>query len=149
MRQKQRSQPPAHIFIGSMADVSFLLVIFFIVTSVIVAARGLDFNLDSDTGEVGDDSIDVHVQADGQLIVDRRPLVLAQLLPYVGSKLEQDPQKPVIVRTEPDAPYSAMMVVLDELRQAPEKAGFEVANLAIPTYREMNQGWINLGWAGG
>ena len=46
----------------------------------------------------------------------------------------------VILRTDPNAPYGAMMTVLDELRQSPEKRGWEISNLAIPTLSEQ-QNW--------
>ena len=35
----------AEIFTGSMADVTFLLIIFFMVTSVFSASRGFEFSL--------------------------------------------------------------------------------------------------------
>ena len=153
MRLEKRQNAPPEIYVGSMADVSFLLVIFFIVTSVLVAARGLDLTFEAppvDNGTVDpEESVDVHVQADGRLLVDGRAVALDELLAYIAPKIDQDPEKPVIVRTEPDARYFSMIAVLDELRSAPEKAGFEVANLVIPTQREMGGDWISAGWTDG
>lgn len=146
MNLRKRQKNNSEIFVGSMADVSFLLVIFFMVTTVLSTAKGIDFDLGEppppeDDGIVFEASIDVHVQDDSSLIVDGKPLAISSLLGYIWQRLEQDPKKPVIVRTEPRAPYGAMMAVLDELRQAPDKAGFEIVNLVIPTQREMRGAW--------
>ncbi len=144
--QLKRSTCNSEVYVGSIADISFLLVIFFLVTSVLTTSRGLDLNVgeppDKDDKIVAEDAVDIHVLAAGQIEVDRKSLPLKSLLAYLKPRLEQNPKKPVIVRTDPTAPYFAMMLVLDELRMAPEKAGFEVLNLALPTEREMNQNWL-------
>ena len=88
-----------------------------------------------------EEAIDVHVLANGDIEVDRKPMNLDQVLPYIEPVLKQAPNKPVILRTEPNASYVAMMVVLDELRQSPEKYGFTIDNLAIPTLREQQAFW--------
>ncbi len=43
---------------------------------------------------------------------------LEGLLPYVLDKLKQNPEKPVILRTDPDATYGDMIRVFDTLRTA-------------------------------
>jgi biopolymer transport protein ExbD len=145
MMRARRRATRSEIYTGSMADVSFLLIIFFMVTTVFSATMGLNLALGEppapDDEIAPDEVVDVLVQADGSLLVDSRSMSLSQLLPYVGGRLALDPLKPVILRSHRDAPYSAMMTVLDELRQAPEKGGFEVRNLAIPTFREMQTYW--------
>jgi biopolymer transport protein ExbD len=145
MKLARRRATRSEIFTGSMADVSFLLIIFFMVTTVFSVTMGMNLALGEPPGpedEVDpDESVDVLVQADGSLVVDGRSMGLAELVPYVGSRLTVDPLKPVILRTHRDAPYAAMMAILDELRQAPEKGGFEIRNLAIPTFREMEAYW--------
>jgi biopolymer transport protein ExbD len=141
MELRRIRKPEAKVFTGTMADVSFLLVIFFVVTFIFSATKGIQFNPDTTDTEVSaepEHSVDILVQADGQLLVDRRTLALPDLLDYIKSKLDQDPLKPVILRTEPEATYGAMMVVLDELHCAPEKKGFRIVHLAIPTYDEMD-----------
>jgi hypothetical protein len=55
--------------------------------------------------------------------VDGRPTALADLLEALRPKLEREPGKPVIVRTDPAAPYGAAVAVLDELRQGRNAAG--------------------------
>ena len=56
----------SEIFTGSMADISFLLIIFFMITSAFSATRGLDFALPEDTTTPPEikqeDSVDVMVR---------------------------------------------------------------------------------------
>jgi len=151
MRIHRRRRLECSLQTAPLADVSLLLIIFFVVTSVFAVGKGIDLGLPPEPDravEVGEDAVDIHVLADGSLVVDRKPLGLGELLPYLGRRLAANPDKPVILRTEPLAPYGAMVAVLDELRTAPETAGFEVTNLAIPTQREIQGAWLDLGWAG-
>lgn len=132
----------AEVFTGTMADVSFLLIIFFMITAAFSVSKGIDFSL-GEPPEIDQaiepwEAVDVHIQADGSLQVDGEAMALDGLLPYVWTKIEENPGKPVILRSEPDATYGSMIRVLDELRQSHEKMGFDIPNLAIPTYREQH-----------
>ena len=143
LRRSKRMGP--QIFTDSLADVSMLLVVFFMVTSVILIGRGIDLAMPDEPppGESVElrESVDVHVLASGRLVVDGRPMALSGLLPYIDDRLRADPDKPVILRTDPEAPYDAMVQVLDELRQSPEKIGRSLDNLVIPTLREQATFW--------
>lgn len=138
----------SEIFTGSMADISFLLIIYFMLTSIISATRGLDFALPEDSTNPPEikqeESIDVHIMAGGIMEVDGKQMQLEQLLPYVGEKLEKNKEKPVILRTDPEATYENMIVVFDELRQAEEKIGMPIETISIPTQREIENIWTRL-----
>jgi biopolymer transport protein ExbD len=137
-----------------MADISFLLIIFFMITSAFSATRGLDFALPEDSTTPPEikqeDSIDVLVlpgPVDGpaNIQVDGNQMPLEGLLPYVGEKLRQNPDKPVILRTDPAAAYGNMITVFDELRQAEDKIGIKIETISIPTQREIENIWTMLG----
>ena len=138
----------SEIFTGSMADISFLLIIYFMITSAFSATRGLDFALpeETNTPEIKqEDSIDVHVLRGGAIEVDGNGMALEALLPYVQKKLTENADKPVILRTDPDATYGDMIRVFDELRQAPDKIDMEIKTISIPTRREIENLWSMLG----
>lgn len=139
----------SEIFTGSMADVSFLLIIYFMLTSVFSATRGLDFALPEENTQQTEikqeDAIDVHVEQGGVLQVDGKATTLDQLLPYVAEKLKQNPDKPVILRTDPQASYGDMVRVFDQLRRAPDLIGMEIKTISIPTQREIQNVWSLLG----
>jgi biopolymer transport protein ExbD len=147
----------SEIFTGSMADISFLLIIFFMITSAFSATRGLDFALPEDSTTPPEikqeDSIDVYVMpgpVDGpsNLQVDGNQMALEGLLPYIAEKLKQNPEKPVILRTDPAANYGNMIAVFDELRQAEEKINMKIETISIPTQREIENIWTMLGIGG-
>lgn len=146
MRTKpQLRSTAAEIPTSSMADVAFLLIIFFLVTSTFAATRGLDFQL-PDEGPAVDpvESVLVEVGPGGALRVDGRATTLDGLETYLRSRLRQNPAKPVIVRTNPAAAYGDMVDVLDELRQLPDRLALPGEILvAIPTQREI-EAWPTL-----
>ena len=143
----------SEIFTGSMADVSFLLIIYFMITSAFSATRGLDFALPEDTTTPQEikqeDSIDVYVLPGPVdeapiLEVDKNQMPLEGLVPYIAERLEQNPEKPIILRTDPSASYGNMIAVFDELRRAEDEIGTKM-NISIPTQREIENIWTLLG----
>ena len=129
---------------ASMADIAFLLIIYFMVTTTFAATRGLDFSLpqEEDTPLIDkEESVLIEIQPGGVLLVDNRPMQLSEVLDYLKPKLERNPMKPVIIRPDEIAEYGYMVDVFDELRQAKEKIGIEVKNVSIPTQREIQMFW--------
>jgi len=129
---------------ASMADIAFLLIVYFMVTTTFAATRGIDFSLpqDEDSPLIDkEESVLIEIQPGGALLVDTKPLLLENLLEYLKPKLERNPMKPVIIRAGEMTEYGYMVSVFDELRQAPEKIGLEVKNVSIPTQREINMFW--------
>jgi biopolymer transport protein ExbD len=131
---------------ASMADIAFLLIIYFMVTTTFAATRGLDFSLpqEEDTPPMveKEEAVLIEIQSGGALVVDQKPMQLGEILEYLKPKLERNPRKPVIIRPQPDAAYGDMVDVFDELRQAEEKIGLVVQNISIPTQREIDMFWF-------
>ena len=126
-RQSVASEIPT----ASMADVAFLLIIFFLVASFYSVTRGIQFSLPKKdeaalTAEP-EAAVLIEIARDGALTVDGRPMGLAGLQGYLRPKLARNPTKSVILQTSLDAPYHAMTDAFDELRQV------GVENLVIPT----------------
>ena len=127
-----------------MADIAFLLIIYFMVTTTFAATRGLDFSLpqEEDTPLIDkEESVLIEIQPGGVLMVDNRAMQLSEVLDYLKPKLERNPMKPVIIRPDEIAEYGYMVDVFDELRQAKDKIGIEVKNVSIPTQREIQMFW--------
>ena len=131
----RRADVPSDIPTSSMADVAFLLIIFFLVASFYSVTRGIQFSLPKHEAEAftvePDAAVLIQVAGDGALTVDRRPMPLDALRPYLRDRLSQNPGKPVILNTSPDADYSHMTDVFDELRQV------GVRNVVIPTQSDL------------
>ncbi len=140
MRIFKRTDKEAEIPTASMADIAFLLIIFFMVTTVFSATKGLEFRLpkeEKDKPPEQEEAVFIKVHPDGGLLVDCRPMELDQILDYLEPKLTRNPEKPVILYTDPDASYAAMVTVYDVLAQAEKKRGFKVKNISVPTQSEI------------
>lgn len=126
---------PSEIPTASMADVAFLLIIFFLVASFYSVTRGIQFSLPKHdeaalTAEP-EAAVLIEIATNGGLTVDSRPMPLADLRNYLIPKLRNNPTKSVILQTSLDADYQHMTDVFDELR------GVGVQNLVIPTSTEL------------
>ena len=143
----KRDRASEEIPTSSMADIAFLLIIYFMITSSFTATRGLDFAPPKDDDSPPlierEESVLVEILPSGDLIVDQRPMLLDELIDYLKPKLERNPEKPVIIRPEPTAPYGRMVAVMDELRQGKEKANLkEEIRISLPTQREIDSLWF-------
>ena len=129
---------------ASMADITFLLIIFFMVTNTFAATRGLDFAIPKDDKSTPlverEESVLISIHPGGAIEVDGRSMRADQILDYLKPKLERNATKPVIIRPDPDAAYGDMVRVYDVLREGKDK-GVEVRNINVPTQREIDQFW--------
>jgi biopolymer transport protein ExbD len=130
-----RRELPVEIPTASMADVAFLLIIFFLVASFYSVTRGIQFSLPKHdeaalTAEP-EAAVLIEIASNGALTVDNRRMQLSQIEDYIRPKLLRNPTKSVILQTSLDASYQVMTDVFDELRQA------GVQNLVIPTSAEL------------
>lgn len=131
------SRQTSEIPTSSMADIAFLLIIFFMLTAVFATTKGLQFSFPKDDPAQLDvqpeESIHIRIIGEGQFIVDKRPMSLEEMGGYVQTKMSQNPQKPVIIQTEVQVPYFVMIDVLDLMKY------LNVQNISIPTRSEIER----------
>jgi biopolymer transport protein ExbD len=142
MKMVKKAQE-AEIPTSSMADIAFLLIIFFMVTAVFSATKGLDFKLPSEETKPPDteseEAVFIKVAPDGSVEVDCKPMALEGILDYLEPKLTRNAEKPVILYTDAYAPYQAMISVYDVLGRAETERGFRVRNISVPTQSEVQE----------
>ena len=139
MKLKKEPQN-AEIPTSSMADIAFLLIIFFMVTAVFSATKGLEFALpkeDDNQQTESEEATFIKVNPDSSILVDCKPMQLDEILDYLEPKLTRNPEKPVILYTDAYAPYQAMIAVYDVLGAAEGERGFKVKNISVPTQSEV------------
>ena len=152
-----RRESSAEIPTSSMADIAFLLIIFFMVTAVFSATKGLEFELPSDEDQQREteteEAVFIKIAPDGSILVDCKSMEIDEILGYLEPKLTRDAEKPVILYTDAYAPYKAMIAVYDVLIQpevenreaatkdppVPPPWEWKVRNISVPTQTEVQE----------
>jgi|SRR5690606_22881939 len=124
---KKKSRVGGEIPTSSMADIAFLLLVFFLVTTVFDEEKGLSIVLPEpqETVEVSQKNI-LHmvVRADGIVEVKRgespsvQPVSASEIETIWRLEYAQNENLIAAVKTYPDAPYRNMVAVLDQLHKA-------------------------------
>jgi len=134
MRRKKKVS--GEIPTASMADIAFLLLIFFLTTTVFDEEKGLEIVLPESEATVAvsqKNVIHLMVQQDGLVSVKRgeSPQIQRVQSSEIGSIWRQDasnnPNLIAAVKTAPTAPYRYMIDVLDQL----QKAGADKISLQV------------------
>ena len=113
---------------ASMADIAFLLLIFFLTTTVFEEEKGLPIVLPEahapEKPVPANNIIHFLIQENGAVVVRRGESTAEQVVAYseIGAIIRQEiasnPNVIAAVKTAPDAPYRYMINVLDELERA-------------------------------
>ncbi|UCH62557.1 MAG: biopolymer transporter ExbD [Fidelibacterota bacterium] len=115
-RSKLKEIPSA-----SMADIAFLLLVFFLVTTTISMDKGIGQVLPAigEELEVNPKNITkVLVNATGQVLHDEELVSLSQLRTKIKNMLAQNDKLIVSVKTHPQTKHQVYVDVLDQLKQA-------------------------------
>ena len=106
---------------ASMADIAFLLLVFFLVTTTISMDKGIGQVLPAigEVLEVNPKNITkVLVNATGQVLHDEELVPLNQLRVKIKNMLAQNDKLIVSVKTHPQTKHQVYIDVLDQLKQA-------------------------------
>jgi biopolymer transport protein ExbD len=117
-KKKERS---AEIPTASLADISFLILTFFLLSTTINVDKGLGLTLPArgEKKEVRKENIaNLLINAAGQVLLDGQEVEIPQIRELVHQKLVQRPQLIVSVKTDARTKYEYYVRVLDQLKQA-------------------------------
>jgi len=149
MLRKKRSLE-ANIPSSSMADIAFLLLIFFLVATVIDVDTGIGMTLpelsDVDPPPVSKDRMAaVLINENNDVLLDGKPISLFQikstLKPRIISKIELPKKKKLIVslKTDRKTAYNAYISALDQIKMAFFEVRDEYSNSKFGMkYRDLN-----------
>jgi biopolymer transport protein ExbD len=124
---KKKSKVSDKVPSSSMADIAFLLLIFFLVTTTFPKDKGLAIVLPEEGGEVAVSSqniLHIIIQPNGLIEVKRGESQQVQTTPASGVEaiwrqdVTANPNLIAAVKTHPAAPYKFMVDVLDALHTA-------------------------------
>jgi biopolymer transport protein ExbD len=118
----RKSKVPDEIPNSSLADIAFLLLIFFMVSTVFAVEEGLLLQLPSQEGIVKKISrkniMRLSAFPDGHVEMDDELIPINQIKVRVEQAIIDNPKLVVVVETHPEARYGLMIDVLDELKLA-------------------------------
>ena len=122
MKFTKRTRVSDEIPNSSLSDIAFLLLIFFMVSTVFAIEEGLLLQLPSQEGVTKKIALKnimrISAYPDGTVMVDDEPVILNTIKGRVEQAIIDNPKIIVVVETHRDAPYGLMVDVLDELKLA-------------------------------
>ncbi len=117
-KKKSRKQ---EIPMASLADIAFLLLIFFLVTTTIDVDRGIGLTLPAkgETTEVRSKNIcNILINAGGEVAIDGELVALNEIARVIREKIVQNENLIVSMKTDRLTRYDVFVQALDELKVA-------------------------------
>ncbi len=105
---------------SSMGDIVFLLLIFFMVTTVFRKETGLPVELPrAEAGEEADRELvsNIYIDRTGRISVDDRLVQVRHIADLFGQKIDENPQLIVAFKTDAITPYGTVSDVMEELKE--------------------------------
>lgn len=118
-RLRRNGADDASVDMTPMLDIVFIMLIFFIVTSVFLDERGLDFTTPS--GEGGDPpgaTIQIFVDAKNRISVDRIPVTLKGMTSRVERLLADKPNANIMLMASHRATLDPVVYIKDQMELA-------------------------------
>ena len=137
-REKEEPEIPT----ASMADIAFLLIVFFMLTTVFSANKGVEHILppkdDTDEAIEPEEAIYIRIHPGNRFEMDKTSYSMEQVeevYSYVDRKVQVNAKKPIIVHSNREARYGDMIAVLDQLKLVSANMGQDLA-ITIPSKDE-------------
>jgi biopolymer transport protein ExbD len=121
-RKRKRDEP--EISSGSLADISFLLLLFFLVTTTIDVDTGVSIQLppwidNAEQVEVKSDNIaSILVNEVGDVLLNEKIIGVPQIKNEMIARIKANDKLIISVKTLRDTPYRIYIAVLDQLKLA-------------------------------
>jgi len=122
MKMNRRSRVSTEIPNSSMSDVAFLLLIFFLVTTIFNVEKGLDItlpNANTSPKRINKKNIlEIKIAASGRVTLDGEAVRVSAIERMVRRRILENEKTICVIETNPRAYYGIMVDVLDELKLA-------------------------------
>ena len=122
MRILKRRHPHPEIPLVSTADVSFLLLIFFLSTTIFATQRGISLELprpgQSPLPLAAGHTARAVVAADQSVTLDGVAVPMASLAGAVRTRLRETPDLLLVLAVDARAPYASLVAALDQVKLA-------------------------------
>ena len=122
MAIRKQTKKADEISQASLSDIAFLLLVFFIATTIFPTEQGIPLILPGATAQTKQinrkNVMVITCDAAGQIFVDDQSFPLRGLKDEVKRRTAENPNLVVSIETHPDALYEIMVDVLDEVKLA-------------------------------
>ena len=120
LERRNKSNP--EIPTASMADIAFLLIVFFLVTTTMNQDKGIGMQLPpaGESKKIQKKNIcNIWVNAEGRILINLEDEVpLSQLRANIENRLRENDKLIVSLKGDDETPYNAFINVLDEIKLA-------------------------------
>lgn len=154
-KKKKLKRPAEEVNASSMADIAFLLLIFFLVTTTIVNEKGVRFILPKKLEDVVEDvkipernMFKVLLNSNNQMLVSGEVLPLTELKAktkqFVNNRgkneaLSDSPEKAIVsFKADRGSDFKNYLLVLDELKASYHELRAEYLNISIEEYLSLD-----------
>ena len=106
---------------SSMADIAFLLLVFFLVTTTISMDKGISLVLPAEGNEMEVNQkniVNILINESGKILVDEKPRMMSEMKSLIERKIGSNPNVIFSVQTHPRTKYQDYISLLDELKKA-------------------------------
>ncbi len=114
-------RPAQEINSSSMADIAFLLLVFFLVTTTISIDKGISLVLPSEGNELEvnrKNIVNILMNESGKVLLDDKPIKMSAIRGIVERKIAGNPNLIFSVQTHPRSKYQDYLRILDQLKEA-------------------------------
>lgn len=156
MIKVRRKKSSAEVNSSSMADIAFLLFIFFLITTTIVTFKGVEVILPPPVDENEPPKplpernvFKVYINFQDQVLVEDKPYRIDEIKEYAKrfiTNYKKDPDlsdnpkvATIAMRSDRGTSYKAYMQVMDQLEGAYNELRAEYLNLSIKQYLKLDQ----------
>jgi biopolymer transport protein ExbD len=105
-----------------MSDIAFLLLVFFIVTTIFALEEGIPLILPARSSEVAKvkqkNILEIKAYPDGSVVAEGSNVGLQGVRPLVERRLAENDKLIVVIVSHPDSEYGLMVDLLDEIKLA-------------------------------
>lgn len=122
MAIKKKARPIGDLSQASLSDIAFLLLVFFIATTIFPTEKGITLVLPGSTSvkkQIPRKNVMViTTDAGGNVFIDDVATSVGAVRQTVIDRIAENENLVISIETHPDAPYGRMVDVLDEVKMA-------------------------------
>lgn len=124
MAIQMRNKRDTNFSMASMSDLVFLLLIFFMLTSTLVAPNAIKLLLPTSSSKtMSKQTITVYVNKARNIFVEERRVDPANLENVIYSQIRNEDQASIVLRSDKTAPVQDIVTVIDAVNEINRKNG--------------------------